>query len=463
MKKVLLANVLIAIALLTPLAARADLYAAAAAAEKQDFPRAFELYRELAELGSLEAQEMLAVMYVNGEGVKRDNVLGYAWAAIAMENGGGEAARGIVSQLQPHLNPAARARVAEVQAKFGMAALNDRLLPTRVVPGSLPANACKMGRPADPGSFYPPEAKRRGLSGMVFLEATVAPDGRARNVRVWYSLPTTVFDEAGRRVAFENTYSPPLENGVAVSCTIRFKVKFSVRVNGAKTVSSELQESAAETKTKAESGDPHSQLLYGLLLETRSELNTQQEDVMAWFLKAAQAGVPVAQYIVGVHSLNKPARGNQTPKGIAWLQMAADAGQADAQAALANYLLRRSPDAEALGKAQALLEKSAALGNRDGRYELAALLATAPDAGRRDPKRSLELLGRVMQYFDFDPTAFEIRAAARAMLGDFVAAQADQKTALQKAKKLGWNLTDQQARLASYAASKPWTGYFFAR
>ena len=32
---------------------------------------------------------------------------------------------------------------------------------------------------------------------------------------------------------------------------------------------------------------------------------------------------------------------------------------------------------------------------------------------------------------------------------------------LQKAKKLGWDLTDPQARLASYAASKPWTGNFF--
>ena len=44
--------------------ARADLYSAAAAVKKQDFPRAFELYRELAELaelGRVEAQENLAV------------------------------------------------------------------------------------------------------------------------------------------------------------------------------------------------------------------------------------------------------------------------------------------------------------------------------------------------------------------------------------------------------------------
>jgi hypothetical protein len=80
---------------------------------------------------------------------------------------------------------------------------------------------------------------------------------------------------------------------------------------------------------------------------------------------------------------------------------------------------------------------------------LAALLATSPDDARRDPKRALEPLEQVMPYVDFDPTAFEVRAAAKAMLGDFVGAQADQKTALQE-------------RMASYAASTPWTGDLFA-
>ena len=112
----LAARAYVIIAALMPLTCRADLYAAAEAAQNQDFTRAFSLYREIAELGHAEAQENLAVMYVNGEGVKRDNVLGYAWAAIALENGGGEAAKGIITQLKPHLNPAARARIAEVQA-----------------------------------------------------------------------------------------------------------------------------------------------------------------------------------------------------------------------------------------------------------------------------------------------------------------------------------------------------------
>src|SRR5690349_3579887 len=110
-------------------AARADVYAAAAAVEKQDFARAFELYREVAELGRLEGQENLAVSYVNGEGVKRDNVLGYSWAKIARENGGGVEMQKIIDVIEPRLTDAARLRAAELQAMFGKEALQKNLLP----------------------------------------------------------------------------------------------------------------------------------------------------------------------------------------------------------------------------------------------------------------------------------------------------------------------------------------------
>ena len=151
------------IAALMPLTCRADWYAAAEAAQKQDYARAFALYREIAELGHADAQENLAVMYVNGEGVKRDNVLGYAWAAIALENGGGEAAKGIVTQLEPHLNPAARARIAEVQAQFGKAATF-----IAGVDGALVAEDDVVSRDFSPGVEFCAGAKGEDISEPVF-------------------------------------------------------------------------------------------------------------------------------------------------------------------------------------------------------------------------------------------------------------------------------------------------------
>lgn len=449
--------------ILMPLTSRADLYTAAAAAEKKDFARAFELYRELAEIGQPYAQENMAVMYVSGEGVKRDNVLGYAWATIALENGGGEAAKGIIAQLESHMTPAARNRVAELQSRFGKAALQERLFPMPPVPGK-PANRCDMRVPANPDTYYPYDAKIQMISGTVLVEATVAPDGRARNARVWYSLPAHVFDEAGRRVAMNNIYTPPRENGVPVACTMRFKVRFKVHYAERGGGDDEQKKVLAEVREKAESGDPRSQLTYGLLLEMRGDMNTKAEDPIAWFLKSAQGGVPSAQYLIGMYSMTSSAwagKGDIT-KGLTWLQMAADAGQSDAQVALANYLLRNKPDADSFGKALDLLEKAAASDSRDGKYYLAAILATADDAARRNPHRALELLTGTKNDFEFDPTFFEIRAAAEAMLADFAAAQKDQKAAMRLARKYGWNLADQQARMANYTASKPWSGNLFA-
>ena len=90
--------------------AHADLYEAGQAYDKKDYETAFRLYRELAELGQVYAQENVASMYVGGEGVKRDNVAGYAWATIALENGGGAAdvMRNIITQLDPHMTASAR-------------------------------------------------------------------------------------------------------------------------------------------------------------------------------------------------------------------------------------------------------------------------------------------------------------------------------------------------------------------
>src|SRR5262245_21958637 len=85
---------------------RADVYDACRAYGQKDFPRAFEKFRELAELGQVESQEFLVDMYVRGEGTERNNVLAYAWAKIAKENGS-KNAHLVIDQLEPHLTPKA--------------------------------------------------------------------------------------------------------------------------------------------------------------------------------------------------------------------------------------------------------------------------------------------------------------------------------------------------------------------
>ena len=89
------------------------------------------------------------------------------------------------------MTAAARTRVAEVRAQFGRAALQERLLPAPDSPGSPPpSNACKIRSPANPDDYFPENVVF--ASGSVDLEVDVAPDGRARNVKVLYSLPAEV-------------------------------------------------------------------------------------------------------------------------------------------------------------------------------------------------------------------------------------------------------------------------------
>ncbi len=451
--------VLVISAIIAPIPAWADLYSAAAAAKKQEFAKAFELYRELAELGQPEAQENLAVMYVNGEGVKRDNVLGYAWAAIALENGGGEAAKGIVAQLGPHLTDAARARVAEIQSKFGNEALEKTLLPVSRAPGELPEpRECGIVGVINPDNYYPREARNRGIQGDTLVEFLVYSDGRAHDPRSLQSFPPDVFTVAGRNVALGNRAAPKRVNGVAVPCEVKMRIKFSVRPGRADT----LKEQIGKTRERAKGGDPMAQLAYAVVIDDHPELGEKDDSAVSWYLKAAQAGIPAAQHIVGAYALSGTWVAKDETKGLAWLNKAASAGNPEGQLALANYHLRRSPDPAALTAAFDWFGKAVDGGSRDARFYFAALLATGPDPALRNPSRALELSEQAKKDFGMNPIWSEIRAAAHAMTGAFENAKIEQGAAVRAAKRLGWNTAPQEARLADYTASKPWSGDLFA-
>jgi TPR repeat protein len=446
-------------AVLAPVPAWADLYSAVAAAEKKDFAKAFELYRELAELGHGESQEMLAVMYVNGEGVRRDDVLGYAWAIVARENGGGDSAKEIVDRLAPQMHDAARASIEELKSQFGREALQKTLFPT-LPDDSVDAKSkgCRMQAVGNPDDFYPAEARRKGVSGEVLIEAEVYGDGRAHNPRAWYSFPPQVFTIAGRRVALSNRAVAHVVNGVTIPCTLRYKVKFAV--HGVELTRGATKDLNA-LRVEAEAGDPRAQLTYAMIMEGRQDLFEKDQQASAWYLKAAQAGIPTAQYVVGARLLAGFGFEKDERKGLVWLDKAAGAGHADAQLEIANYLIRVFADTRAYAAAHELLERAVKGGSQEAQFYLAAVLATAPDAAERNPTRALELVGYAMDEFGSNPIAFEIRAAAFAQSGDFFAAQDAQSIAVRMAKKLGWNTAPQAARLADYVAGKTWSGNLF--
>jgi len=432
----------------------ADIYSARKAYLDKNLPVAFAQFKELAELGSAEAQENLAVMYVNGEGVARSNVLAYAWASLAIEQGGGDAVKGVVTQLDPHLNDAMRKRVAEIHAQFGQKALQARTLPEYASAASMAKReGCRIAAPAKTAEYYPEEALRKGLSGRVLVEVPIAFDGRARNPRTIYALPPGVFDDAVRWVAINTQYEPGTQDGKPAPCTLRYFIKFSMP--GADWT--ELREKFEGTRQKALAGDPAAQFTYGLLLNANSELDTKGEDPLTWFLKAAQAGIPAAQFMVGSYLASSGNLERDPAKAMFWYEKAASQGQVSAQLAMANYLLRTESTREEHVRAAALLEQAVAAGSRNGHLYLAAALAASPDPELRNPARALALVESLKDIQD-EPVAFEIMAAAHAMLGQFGDAKSVQKKAIVVARRMGWDVAPLQARLARFEAGQTWSG-----
>lgn len=441
-------------------AAHADLEGAQRAYAARDFEGAFRQYLEIATLGNVTAQENLAAMYVDGQGVKRDNVLGYSWALIARENGGNAAMQNIIDQLQPHLDEKSRARVKAVTDQFGKAALEARLLPSSdpaaETPKNPPGEPCKVVRPANPEDFYPASALRDGISGTVFIEAAVSSDGRVHRPHIWYSVPEGVFENAGRGAAWMTTFIPRKSAKATDVCVIRYKMYFNARSDADAAITNAFNKS----RELAVAGDPKAQVLYGLLKFQRKGGDGETSTPELWFLKAAQAGVPYAQYLVGIGLLQIDPYASEVrnQKGLVWLQLAAANGRPEAKFALANYRLRTDPAATSDGTVFAWLEDAAKAGHRDGTLYLAALLAASPDIQRRDPARALTLVDTSKWDFDSDPTALEVMAAANAQSGKFAEAVSLQTRAIRGAERFKWDTSSLKERLAIYQAGKAWTG-----
>jgi TonB family protein len=440
--------------------AHADLYSAQTAYDAGDYPKAFAQYKELAELGSSVAQLNLAVMYAGGKGTPLNNTFAYAWAVLAHE-GGQEKAQELADRLRPELSPVSLRIAGEIHDQYSHAALEARLMPQQLPDAEVAAgDECHMIKVPNDSSFYPENAHMRGIQGSVFAEVNVWPDGRAHNIRILGAVPPGEFEDSVRSALHRGVFAPRHVDGHAAPCSMPIFFRFTIDELSTADYPG-LRRYVDKTRQEAESGNPGSQLLYGMILEGLPQLGEQHAPALPWFVKAAQAGMPVAQFEVGYHLLQGRQCNCDENKAVMWFQRAAAADYPDAQVMLASYALRGTPTADNVKRAIVWLERAAAHGSRDGTLYLSALLAAAPVPEVHDPGRALKLLDGIFRKEKDEPSAYEIRAAARASTADYKGAVKDETYAIDRAKALGWDLAPLNERLTHYQAREPWQGNLF--
>lgn len=433
----------------------ADLHSADVAYDKRDFASAFEQYKELAELGQPQAQYNLAIMYARGEGVPTSLTDAHAWATLSGANGDADG-KVLASQLESHLTPTSLQMSSGIQEKYSQSALDARLLPRMLAAKEYEnRDPVRSSKPFMPG--YPALARQKGVQGEVYVEFVVAPDGHPRLPRILYALPVGFFESTVRESVLRSAYLPARVNGEPIATSVSMFYRFTVRGATIQDYGN-LQKRVQDTKLKADAGDPAAQMLYGMMIAGLPQLHQTYNQALPWFLKAAQAGAPYAQYQIGTSLLQGRGCQCDTNKGEIWLERAAQADQADAQVSLAEYLLKDHPTPESMAGAMVWLERAAKQRNEAGEIMLSAMLAASASSTVRDPARALAYLDTLEREYTFDPSYWEIRAAAQASRGDFKAALKAEAEAIDKATALGWDLSPLNSRRSSYASQQPWTG-----
>ena len=104
-------KLILALALLWPVAGAADFNAGLQAAERGDFATAMREWRPLAEAGDADAQYNLGIIYGSGYGVAEDSVQAYAWFSLAAAQGN-KSALGVKENAHKLMSPA---QIAEAQ------------------------------------------------------------------------------------------------------------------------------------------------------------------------------------------------------------------------------------------------------------------------------------------------------------------------------------------------------------
>ncbi len=424
---------------------------------KGDYKTALPIFERLAELGHHNAQFNVGVMYLNGQGVEKDEAKAYAWFSLAAESGEQEwnDVRDKVFKIIPSSQKTKADNLEQILRKdYGQEALNMSLIPELTEPG---IEYCKIEKTKWDDPVYPRTALLEGKQGWVDFAYTVTKYGDVKDFAIVESIPKGEFVRAAVKTIRTFKYDPPLVNDVNVEVHgVGQRIQYTLTGERTEAYAEKLHKYSVELLEKAESEDPVSQYAYGYVMATHPDLQMSNREAYEWYLKAAQGGFAPAQYAIGRGLMYGIGCEFDYSKSIEWLTKSAKSDYPYAQVLLGRNLLSLGNDMEKLKQGLFWLEKAADNDFVVAKMTLAWTYATHYDKTLHNPTKALELANSTYEDYYDQVTAYETLAAAYAANDEFKKAVKYQKKAFKKAKRLDWNLEDISNRLAAYKNGKPW-------
>jgi hypothetical protein len=435
-------------------AAHADFTSASVAYDRKDFPAALREFERLAEEGEADAEYNLALMLVNGDGVKKDLVTGYGWALTAEDNGLKQAT-GVVDQLRRIASPAQTQAAQEYVTRYG----RESMMPPHPEL-FVPAVDSRPHSISQVAFTFPDRPLMRGIMGWVDAVYVIGTDGQIHDTWSGSSIPPGTYDESVHAALVHTRFEPAMVNGKPTAVLGITRIKFVINQDNIRD-RPRLIAYISELKKKAESGDSDAQFALATIGWGFPELAPEVGDRLEWRAKAAAAGHILAEFDLGLCKLVHNDVCDSSPTdGVRLLAQAARKGSGTAVMVLA---LVCSAEGTIEGDTRAIrwLQIGASKGQGTAVKYLADFLASSPHDEIRDAEGAERLVKRLREsaLFKNDPDVWQISSTAAAASHNFQAALAFQDKAIERAAALGWDTAGLRDRRAAYASQREQRSY----
>lgn len=424
--------------------------------EDKDFEKAYKEFFESAQYGDHDAQNNIGAMYYRGEHLPKSITNAYAWMALAAQT---EAYKesAIHNKIYARLSDAdkklADAEYKKIFNQYNDAAIQQKLTPTFTgqTLGIKDQRAIKRVAPE-----YPTAMLNQRASGFVDIVFTIDKYGITRDHVPTYAVSKS-FEKAAVKALRQFQFEPMKINNKPVAVN-GLKTRFNFEIEGASYSKKKLDKVIAEQRNKAAIGSETDKLGFAYFLEAVPSFAKDYELVdnpNQWYVDAANQGSGAASYFLGRNILYGNMCTQDNSQSMGWLLKAAKAGVTDAQYMLAIESFSGARFEKNEDKGFYWLARAASV-NNGAKIRYAWILATHPDAGRRNGKLASKYLSGIEKNYLDKQSYYQTRAAVAAENNDFKQAIKWQKDALEDAQDLKLPLEILKQQLSSYSAKTPW-------